>query len=547
MNHTTRPVGSPSSVTTAPAPAIAMTPSGPVTHQGRWLTDSGGRVLLMHGVNMVAKEPPYEPNMVGFSDEDATWLADNGFRVVRLGVLATGLMSTPGVVDNAYITQIAATVDMLSLHGIYTLLDFHQDGWGPAEGPGVPLGDDGFPAWMTRTNFAYNSQTSFPLYYITNPAIQAAFQSLWDNAAASDGTALRADYAQMFAALGARFAGNADVLGYDLFNEPWPGTTWQPCTATQNGCPELDASELDPTYASAVAGIRAAGDQHLIFGEPFTLFNFGVSTTHIAVPGGDAQAGMAFHMYTTDPAKEPNVLANAADWSASTGGALINTEWGATTDAAAVSRQGGEMDAALMPWIFWSYCCEVVRSLNSPPAGANLVDSTVGALVRPYPLAVSGTPTFSSYDTAIRALNFTWSTNRVGGGSFAAGAVTTFSVPASVYPDGYGVSVTGGSVVSGCGTSEVSVSAAPNVSSVTVRIVRGASVPVTCVPLASVGGIADRPNLVPEPSGSAATRARDAAPRSAGRTTAYALAGAVLAVVVAAGASGWYLRRKRPA
>lgn len=451
----------------ATSEGAALVPTGPVSHQGRWLTDSAGRVLLLHGVNMVTKEPPYEPGAAGFSDDDAAWLAINGFRVVRLGVLATGLMPAPGVVDQGYLAGIAASVDMLASHGVYVLFDFHQDGWGPS------IGSDGFPAWMTVTNGADDTHATFPLYYVQNPAIQAAFQSFWDNAPGPAGAPLQSDYVQMFSAMASRFVGNPGVLGYDLFNEPWPGTTWLPCIMSQSGCPDLDTGELGPAYARAVAGIRSAGDRHLIFGEPFVLFNFGVSATHMPLPGEDAAAGMSFHVYTVDPSKEPNVLSNAADWSTATGGALFNTEWGATTDAATITRLANEMDAALVPWIFWSYCCEVVHALDAAPAGENLVNSTVGALVRPYPLAVAGTPTHLAYEPSSRMISFTWSTSRAGGGRFPPDAVTSFAVPASVYPDGYGVTVTGGSVVSGCDGSAVAVRAAPGVSSVTVTIAPG--------------------------------------------------------------------------
>lgn len=39
---------------------------------------------------------------------------------------------------------------------------------------------------------------------------------------------------------------------------------------------------------------------------------------------------MSCQMHTVDPAHEPLVIANALDWSARTGGALVDTEWGAT-------------------------------------------------------------------------------------------------------------------------------------------------------------------------------------------------------------------------
>jgi len=276
-------------------------PVTPVGHSGRWLTDAEGRVLLVHGVNMVSKQTPYYPAAFGFSSADATWLAANGFRVVRLGVLATGLMPSPGTVDQAYINHLATTVTMLASHGILTLLDFHQDGWGPS------VGSDGFPAWMTLTGSAVNNHASFPLYYVQNPAIQQAFQSFWDNADGPNGVGLQTDYIRMFAALARTFADNPNVLGYDLFNEPWPGTAWKPCLAA-SGCPSLDASELAPIYAKAVAAIRSAGDHHLVFGEPFVLFDFGRSQTTIPLPGNDPQSSLSIFSYTVSPALEPRLL-----------------------------------------------------------------------------------------------------------------------------------------------------------------------------------------------------------------------------------------------
>src|SRR5580704_11600167 len=61
-------------------------PTGFISHHGRWLTDSEGRVLLPHGINYVVKQPPFNP-LNGFNAADASFLADHGFRAVRLGVL----------------------------------------------------------------------------------------------------------------------------------------------------------------------------------------------------------------------------------------------------------------------------------------------------------------------------------------------------------------------------------------------------------------------------------------------------------------------------
>ncbi len=334
------------STAAGPPPSGPALPVGPIGHQERWLTDAEGRVLLVHGVNMVEKNAPYYPSAGGFSDADAAWLATNGLLVVRVGILATGLMPTPGVVDAGYIQQIAATVDDLAKHGVYSLLDFHQDGWGPS------VGSDGFPAWMTLTGSAVDdTSATFPLYYQQNPALQQAFQSFWGDAPGPDGTGLEEDYAAMFGAVAKQFAGEPYVLGYDLFNEPWPGNTWAPCLNDADGCPSLDTGELGPAYAKAVAAIRAAGDEHLILGEPFNLFNLGYSTTSIPVPGGDANAGMSFHVYPLLQSETASVISNAIAWSQQTGGALLNTEWGATEDVTILTADTAALDSALVPWI----------------------------------------------------------------------------------------------------------------------------------------------------------------------------------------------------
>jgi endoglycosylceramidase len=441
-------------------------PVFPIGHQGRWITDALGRALLPHGVNVVNKTPPYDPASEDFSDADAVWLEDNGFRVVRVGILATGIMPTVGLVDTTYLEHVAKTVKMLDAHEIVSLLDFHQDGWGPT------VGSDGFPDWMTLTGTAVNNHAAFPLYYLDNPAVQQAFQSFWDDAKGPDGKGLEEDYAAMFTAVAERFKNEPGVLGYDLFNEPWPGNTYMPCL-TKDGCASLDEGELAPAYAKAVHAIRAAGDTHLIFGEPFVLFNYGESPTHIPVPGNDANSGMSFHVYPLVASEASSVVANALSWSKETNGALLNTEWGASTVTSTLEDYTSVLDSALVPWIFWSFCCEVVSSLENPPSGKNLVTSSLEALIEPYPLAVAGTPETLTFEHSSKTLHFTWKTARAGGGSFAPGTVTTFEVPAYVYPKGYAVTVAHGSVRSPACASLLLVAADADASEVSVTLTPG--------------------------------------------------------------------------
>jgi endoglycosylceramidase len=86
---------------------------GTIGHDGRWLTDQGGRVLLLHGVNLVAKGAQ-SPAQEGFGAQDAAWLVQQGFDVVRLGLTAAAVMPTPGKIDTAYLDSFVSTVNLLT-------------------------------------------------------------------------------------------------------------------------------------------------------------------------------------------------------------------------------------------------------------------------------------------------------------------------------------------------------------------------------------------------------------------------------------------------
>jgi len=207
------------------------------------------------------------------------------------------------------------------------------------------------------------------------------------------------------------------------------------------------------------------------------LFNFGISSTSIPMPGGDTNAGMSFHVYPLVATEAPAVIDNALAWTTATGGALLDTEWGASEDTTLLTEQSLALDSALVPWIFWSFCCELVPSLAQSPGGANLVASTAAVLVQPYPLAVAGVPQQLTLDPSTQTLTFTWTTARAGGGAFAAGTVTTFEAPALTYPGGYTATVTNGSITSAPCASLLTVTTNPGASMVTVVMEPGGTCP----------------------------------------------------------------------
>ncbi len=435
-------------------------PRAEIGHVGRWLTDHYGRVVTLHGVNYVKKFPPISPAAAGFGEDDARFLRDEGFNAVRLGVVFGSVMPEPGVIDQAYVDSIAETVQVLAHEGIFTLVDFHQDGYGPA------THGNGFPEWATLTDGLPNPPDPFPSYYFTNPALARAFDNFWANRPGPDGVPLQTHYASGVRAVAAAVAGEDYVLGYDLMNEPWPGADWAACLT---GCPDLERSLIAPFAQRMSAAINSVDREHMVFTEPFVLFNFGLADTSVSGFGAP-RSGLSYHVYATSPADDEAVMDRAIAVSAR-GDALLSTEFGATNDTATWQRLTGAFDRRMLSWMMWAYDENVVAHVDQAPTGVNLRESTLAGIVRPYAMATNGTPSSSEFDPATGEYDFVYATRRPDGAPADPKYRTSFVMPHRVYPEGYTATVDGATVRS-CSTTLV-MKNDPAASSVHVHVTRG--------------------------------------------------------------------------
>jgi endoglycosylceramidase len=210
----------------------------------------------------------------------------------------------------------------------------------------------------------------------------------------------------------------------------------------------------------------------MVYGEPYTLFNFGQAPTHIARPGNDPESGMSYHLYPADASGELPVQQYAEEWSDCTG-ALMNTEFGATDDTTTIDRQVNLFDGSLVSWMWWAYSERMIVDLSKPPTDDNLNLPVVETLVRPHPRTIAGTPTSLDFDRTDRVMRFSYTTARVDGtGSFPSGAggTTEIEVAPRTYPEGYQVAVTGGTVTSAPDAARLTVVADGSGSPVTVKV-----------------------------------------------------------------------------
>jgi endoglycosylceramidase len=472
------------------APCASAGPQLPLAHTGRWLTDGSGRVVVLHGLNMVYKRPPYAPDAIGFGDDDAAFLASEGYNTVRVGLIWKAIEPKAGQYNEAYLGRIQNTVDTLGRHGIVSLLDFHQDMYNER------FGGEGFPDWSVHDDGLVDDPgAGFPGNYLSSPGLNRAFDHFWAN-----DFGLQDSYAAAWRHVAARFKDNHHVLGYDLLNEPWPGTAYAQCFQVP-GCPVFDG-ELGAFFDRVRTAIRSVDPSTLVFYEPNVLFNNGADTN---LPKfDDKNMGMSWHDYCLTANEggagygpecqksDSMVFDNADNRSSSTGDALLLTEFGATDDRGSLLGPLQLADQHMMSWQEWHYCgCDdptttgsgetqaIVKDPAKPPSGDNLKTDTLGVLSRPYPRLIAGRPDSWSFDPDTRQFTFGYDPRRRidGTGPVGFGSQSEIVMPKRQYPNGYAPDVRGGAVVSPPGAAVLRVAACSAADVVYVTVVPGSGAP----------------------------------------------------------------------
>jgi len=427
---------------------------------GGFIKDKAGRVLFFHGVNAVWKRPPYTPpsTLFGqsaatsyFDERDADFLAANGLNSVRLGVLWVGVEPGRDAFDDAYLDRIMNLVNLLQSRQITVLLDFHQDMYNER------YQGEGFPDWATIDDGIPANQFGFPQNYFT-PAVKRAFDNLW-----ADRDGLWEEFRDAWTRVAARFQTTSNVIGYDLFNEPWPGSQAETC-ANPEGCPAFDSQTLQPFYEHVMAGIRSVDRRNIIWWEPNVTNDFGAANnvglvTPIDDPG--ANQGISLHDYClagalsggtnsddpSCPAQEDLTMQRQREAAARNGSGRFLTEFGASDVLTDVARVAALADQYMVSWHYWAYGDWLDPTGNPGAEGmfaddldrpASLKQAKADLLIRTYPQAVAGTPQSFAFDPVSKEFTLRYLADP------SILKPTTIFVPvARHYPGGYQVSMTG--------------------------------------------------------------------------------------------------------
>jgi endoglycosylceramidase len=186
--------------------------------EGQKFVDKNGRQIILNGINYISKNQD-EKYLPQHGKEIFKQFSDWGFNCIRLGILWAGLEPEPGKYNEEYLQEIDKRIKWAGENGIYVLLDMHQDLYGSKF-------SDGAPEWATIDEG--NQHLTGSIWsdsYLISPAVQTAFDNFWKNAPAPDGTGLQDHYANLWKHIATRYANNTTVIGYDIMNEPFMGSS----------------------------------------------------------------------------------------------------------------------------------------------------------------------------------------------------------------------------------------------------------------------------------------------------------------------------------
>ena len=426
------------------------------------------------------KIAPGDPLTSGFNDDDAAFLAENGFNAVRVGVIWSDLEPEPGVFSTTYLNSIESTVQTLGSHGIYSIIDFHQDAYSTA------FGGEGAPDWAVQTDGVANPSLPFPYNEFFNPAEQQAWESFWSNSDAPNGIGLENNYSQMLEYVANAFNGNPNVAGFELMNEPSPGIS--SFLSTLFGNPFFDSQQLTPFYDQGADAIRAVDPSTPIFFEPNVLSNAGMPTDLGHVDATNTV--LSFHDYCEFDLGPlgciPSVERHRGQCRELRGGARnpglhdrVRRHQRPSADPGADARSRPTPDrvdgVGLLGQGRHHHQREPTRFGVAGVQPGRSADwrqhqhRQPGHPRRAVPAAGLRHPESYSFDNG--TLQFSYSTAEADGlGSFPAGSHTTISVPSVEFPHGYQVSVTGGEVVSAANAAELVIASNSGASTVTVTV-----------------------------------------------------------------------------
>lgn len=194
--------------------------------------DEHGRERIFYGINMGGKNLPLMKSYrdtfsIELLKKHLNSLHNSGFNVIRFFMNWSYLEPEPYKYNEEALNDIQEFMDLCASENIYVYLDMHQDLYSAftdiEKADLTALHSNGAPLWACVTNekkFRTPKKIWAEGYFISK-AVHNAFNNFWDNTAVY-GMGLQDHFADLWKLLAKRFGNHPALLGFDIFNEPFP-------------------------------------------------------------------------------------------------------------------------------------------------------------------------------------------------------------------------------------------------------------------------------------------------------------------------------------
>ena len=278
---------------------VILSSSFKIDETKSFITEDNGRYKIWHGVNVVVKLFPFIPETeifdpyTSFSNEDIVILKKLGINFVRLGITWESIEREEGHYDLEHLEKMSDIVKKLEENGIDVLIDAHQDmfarvfcGEGapmfhtkkldvekhcesnilsrifklltaciPLEKHGWSYDEEGLPLvgdCRNKGNF---------MDYHRSPELTTIYKSFYQNQ-----NGVLDSFAQFWKVIAQKFAHRSNVIGYDIWNEPWPGNLWSDLRSLIPGY--VDDHDVTTLYKTVNSAIEEVDKDYILFYQP---------------------------------------------------------------------------------------------------------------------------------------------------------------------------------------------------------------------------------------------------------------------------------------